>query len=247
MKELSIFADGLSLHLDASQLFGAAQAVQLRGAGTVQLHLPMPGHSRPWNQQVQRVRQAGGMAANPHLAGQLCDFALLEAFRPAAGLQTAQLCAHSWALQLPALVGGSAPPAAVAAAGGQPPAVMVLSSSDIMLDALSMAFEEALGQFGRLRTTDSKLVNGQLQLSLRRSRVGAAAIRTCGLLGRTLANLACASHVTCAVLAWLTNLAPLTGHINLPRVRTVCAAYALSTLSLCLTDHDFGKLLLRHT
>lgn len=243
LKELMIDADGLSLYLNASQLFSAAEAVQLRGAGTAQLRLPLPGRSRPWEQLVQRIQEAGGLAATPTLRAQQFAFALLEAFR-LSGLHSAEVCAHSWALQLPILMDGSAAPAVVAAAGGQPTGVTLVLCPEVMQDAVNMAVNGALGQFGRLRTTDSKLVNGQLQLSLRRSRVGAAAIRTCGFLGGALRNLACAV----CVLAALGSLTELARHINpaLGRTIQVGATSAFSALSLALVDQDFRELLLLH-
>lgn len=189
LSKLTIAADRLPIRLSASQLFGAAADVQLFGAGRAELLLPLPDDSRPWRQLLAQAQRTGGVGVDLWLLAKQCAFALLAAFRSAARLQTAQLCSAAWVLLLPLRPAAQA--AAAVAGGGQLAAVAV--SPRNMLLAVEEAFAQALGQFGRLRTTDSKMVHAagldELQLSLRRSRVGPAAIRSCGLIGTALSGL----------------------------------------------------------
>lgn len=248
LKELTIDADGMPLlgdvPLSASQLFGTAEVVRLLRADTVQLSLPLPGKCRPWN-KLLRQAQAGGIA-NPNLRAQLGAFALLAAFRSAAGLKTAQLSAKRWVLQLPLLT-----PPALAGGGGQPAPVVL--NSDVMLWFVNQAFSGALGQFGRLRTTGSKVADGELQLSLRRSRVGAAAIRTSAFVGDLLSALSgmaafFTGFVSLAALSEPDEFQQLLQAENLPPLRHWLGATAAS-LTLCgaLKLNKLDKLLLRHT
>lgn len=180
LDRLVIDADGLLLvQLSASQLFGAAAAVQLLRAGNLLLLLPLPDMSKQWSQLLKRL--PGGVDFG--LRSWLCCFALLAAFRSSAGLQTAQLCARQWLLQLPLL---PAPQLAPGSVGGGIQLPTVQRGASGMRWAVKQAFHEALGLFGRLRTTPSKIVDGELRLSLQRSWAGAAAIRTAECLDECL-------------------------------------------------------------
>lgn len=248
LKELTIDADGMpmlgAVPLSASQLLGTAEVVRLLRADTVQLWLPLPGECRPWNKLLRQAR-AGGIA-NPILRAQLGAFALLAAFRSAAGLKTAQLSAKRWMLQLPPL-----PPPALAGGGGQPALVMV--HPDDMLWFVDQAFSGALGQFGRLRTTGSKVAEGELQLSLRRSRVGAAAIRTCAFVGGTLSVMSAMVGIPDGFLTLAALLKPneyrqLQQAGELPPLwHVVSTAAASLTLLVALQRNKLDDLLLRHT